>query len=244
MALQIWVPCHMLIAAIVAFCVAAPDCSFSCPAPLAPPGAGGVASRWERGQRTAGKAPGPLGTLAPKPFGTSRKAVHKSGSTGRRGPLEAASLGLDGDPAGSGRRSRPDRSACVKGRRAMPILVLSHVNAATDSHGACSEPAPQAPRMPGREARCLAAAFRAARESRLVAERADHRAPRSRCSCSSAATSTRCPSEPSLVGAGAGLLRGGALRRPPALPPQRPLVLPRRHPARPRADLRGRRGTS
>jgi hypothetical protein len=37
------------------------------------------------GQRTAGKAPGPLGRLLQKPFGTSRRAVHKSGSAGRRG---------------------------------------------------------------------------------------------------------------------------------------------------------------
>jgi hypothetical protein len=37
------------------------------------------------GQRTAGKAPGPLGRLFQKPFGKSRKAVHKSGSAGRRG---------------------------------------------------------------------------------------------------------------------------------------------------------------
>jgi hypothetical protein len=36
------------------------------------------------GQRTAGKAPGPLGSLLQKPFGKSRKAVHKSGSAGRR----------------------------------------------------------------------------------------------------------------------------------------------------------------
>jgi hypothetical protein len=37
------------------------------------------------GQRTASKAPGPLGRLLQKPFGKSRKAVHKSGSAGRRG---------------------------------------------------------------------------------------------------------------------------------------------------------------
>jgi hypothetical protein len=37
------------------------------------------------GQSTASKAPGPLGRLLQKPFGTSRKAVHKSGSAGRSG---------------------------------------------------------------------------------------------------------------------------------------------------------------
>jgi Family of unknown function (DUF6411) len=37
------------------------------------------------GQRTASKAPGPLGRFLQKPFGTSRRAIHKSGSAGRRG---------------------------------------------------------------------------------------------------------------------------------------------------------------
>lgn len=37
------------------------------------------------GQKTASKAPGRLGRWLQKPFGTSRKAVHKSGSAGRRG---------------------------------------------------------------------------------------------------------------------------------------------------------------
>jgi uncharacterized protein DUF6411 len=36
------------------------------------------------GQRAATHAPGPLGRLLPKPFGKSRRAVHKSGSAGRR----------------------------------------------------------------------------------------------------------------------------------------------------------------
>jgi hypothetical protein len=37
------------------------------------------------GQRTASKAPGRLGRFLQKPFGTSRKAIHRSGSAGRRG---------------------------------------------------------------------------------------------------------------------------------------------------------------
>ena len=37
------------------------------------------------GQRTGGKAPGPIGKLFSKSFGTSRKATNKSASTGRRG---------------------------------------------------------------------------------------------------------------------------------------------------------------
>jgi Family of unknown function (DUF6411) len=36
------------------------------------------------GQRAAGHAPGKLGRWLQKPFGTSRRAVHKSGSAGRR----------------------------------------------------------------------------------------------------------------------------------------------------------------
>jgi hypothetical protein len=36
------------------------------------------------GQREGGKAPGPLGKLFSKMFGTSRKATNKSASTGRR----------------------------------------------------------------------------------------------------------------------------------------------------------------
>jgi hypothetical protein len=36
------------------------------------------------GQRAGGTAPGPLGRLFQKPFSSSRKAVSRSGSTGRR----------------------------------------------------------------------------------------------------------------------------------------------------------------
>lgn len=37
------------------------------------------------GQRAGGKAPGPLGKLFSKSFGTSRKATNKSADTGRKG---------------------------------------------------------------------------------------------------------------------------------------------------------------
>jgi hypothetical protein len=37
------------------------------------------------GQRAGGKAPGPLGRLFSKSFGTSRRATNKSASLGRRG---------------------------------------------------------------------------------------------------------------------------------------------------------------
>jgi hypothetical protein len=72
----------MLIAAIIAFCVLVFVVALLAPR----------VSRWlERGgdkplsagQTTASKAPGPVGRLLQKPFGKSRKAVHKSGSAGR-----------------------------------------------------------------------------------------------------------------------------------------------------------------
>lgn len=72
----------MLIAAIIAFCIL-----LFLVAILAP-----RMSRYlERGgdkplgvgQRTAGKAPGKLGRWLQKPFGSSRKAIRKSGSAGR-----------------------------------------------------------------------------------------------------------------------------------------------------------------
>jgi hypothetical protein len=37
------------------------------------------------GQRAGGKAPGPIGRLFSKTFGTSRKATNRSAETGRRG---------------------------------------------------------------------------------------------------------------------------------------------------------------
>jgi hypothetical protein len=73
----------MLIAGIIAFCVL-----LFLIAVLAP-----RISRWvERGgdaplrggQRAASEAPGPLGRWFQKPFRSSRKAVRKSGSAGRR----------------------------------------------------------------------------------------------------------------------------------------------------------------
>jgi Family of unknown function (DUF6411) len=45
----------------------------------------GVDKTLTAGQRTGGKAPGLLGRLFSKSFGTSRKAADKSASTGRKG---------------------------------------------------------------------------------------------------------------------------------------------------------------
>jgi hypothetical protein len=73
----------MLIAGIIAFCIL-----LFVVALLAPR----ISRRMERGgdaplrggQRAAGKAPGRLGHWLQKPFGKSRRAVHKSGSAGRQ----------------------------------------------------------------------------------------------------------------------------------------------------------------
>jgi Family of unknown function (DUF6411) len=45
----------------------------------------GVDSALGAGQRAGGEAPGPLGRLLQKAFGTSRRAADKSAATGRRG---------------------------------------------------------------------------------------------------------------------------------------------------------------
>jgi hypothetical protein len=73
----------MLIGAIIVFCILVFLVAIIAPR---------ISRRLERGgdaplrggQRAAGKAPGPLGRWFQKPFGTSRKAVHKSGSAGRK----------------------------------------------------------------------------------------------------------------------------------------------------------------
>jgi hypothetical protein len=73
----------MLIAAVIAFCIL-----LFLVALLAPR----LSRHLERGgskplgvgQSAASKAPGPLGRWLQKPFGSSRRAVHKSGSAGRR----------------------------------------------------------------------------------------------------------------------------------------------------------------
>jgi hypothetical protein len=45
----------------------------------------GVDKTLSAGQQAGSKAPGPLGRLFGKAFGTSRKATNKSAATGRRG---------------------------------------------------------------------------------------------------------------------------------------------------------------
>ena len=73
----------MIIAGVVAFCVLILVLAFLVPRLSRP-----VQSAGDRtlgvGQRAGGAAPGPLGRLFSKSFGTGRRAVGKSGSAGRK----------------------------------------------------------------------------------------------------------------------------------------------------------------
>ena len=73
----------MLIGAIIAFCILLFLVAILAPRLSRHVERGGDAPL-RGGQRAAGKAPGRLGRWLQKPFGTSRKAVHKSGSAGRK----------------------------------------------------------------------------------------------------------------------------------------------------------------
>ena len=74
----------MTIAVIVAVCVVLLVLAFLLPRLSRHPQRG-VDRTLGVGQRTGGKAPGPLGRLFQKSFGTSRKATNKSAAAGRRG---------------------------------------------------------------------------------------------------------------------------------------------------------------
>ena len=74
----------MVIAAVIGFCVLLVVLAFLLPRMSRHVERGGD-SALGLGQRAGGAAPGPLGRLLAKPFGKSRRAVGKSGSTGRRG---------------------------------------------------------------------------------------------------------------------------------------------------------------
>jgi hypothetical protein len=73
----------MLIAAIIAFCILLFVVALLFPRLSRTVERGGDAPLGA-GQRAAGRAPGRLGRWLQKPFRTSRKAVHESGSEGRR----------------------------------------------------------------------------------------------------------------------------------------------------------------
>jgi hypothetical protein len=73
----------MLIAAVAAFCVLVFIAALLAPRLSVWLERGGD-KPLGAGQSAAAKAPGALGRWLQKPFGKSRKAVHKSGSAGRR----------------------------------------------------------------------------------------------------------------------------------------------------------------
>ena len=74
----------MLIAAVAGFCVLILILAFLLPRLSRHPERGGQ-KLLGLGGRGAGKAPGPLGRFARKPFDSSQKAVSKSGRAGRKG---------------------------------------------------------------------------------------------------------------------------------------------------------------
>ena len=73
----------MTIAIIVAVCIVLLVLAFLLPRLSAGPQRG-VDRTLGVGQRAGGKAPGPIGKLFSKSFGTSRKSTNKSASTGRK----------------------------------------------------------------------------------------------------------------------------------------------------------------
>ena len=74
----------MTIVAVVAVCIVLLVLAFLLPRLSRGPQKG-VDKTLGVGQRTGGKAPGPIGKLFSKSFGTSRKATNKSASSGRKG---------------------------------------------------------------------------------------------------------------------------------------------------------------
>jgi hypothetical protein len=74
----------MTIAIIAAVCVALLVLAFLMPRLSGHPQRG-VDRTLGVGQRTGGRAPGPVGRLFSKSFGRSRRATNKSASLGRRG---------------------------------------------------------------------------------------------------------------------------------------------------------------
>jgi hypothetical protein len=74
----------MVVAGVIAFCILLAVLAFLLPRLSRPVQRGGDKTLGVF-QRAGGSAPGPLGRLFSKGFGTSRRAVNKSGSAGRRG---------------------------------------------------------------------------------------------------------------------------------------------------------------
>ena len=73
----------MLIAAIIAICVLLAILGFLLPR-LSNSARRGTDKGFSMGQRAGGKAPGPIGRLLSKSFGTSQRAADKSHSGGKK----------------------------------------------------------------------------------------------------------------------------------------------------------------
>jgi hypothetical protein len=73
----------MLLAAVIAVCVLVFLVALIWPR-LSRPAERGASKPLGLGGRAAGKAPGPLARWLRKPFSQSQKAIHKSGSSGRK----------------------------------------------------------------------------------------------------------------------------------------------------------------
>ena len=74
----------MTIVAVIGFCIVLVVLAFLLPR-LSRPVERGGSGLLGLGGKLGGKAPGRLGRLLQKPFSKGQKAVHKSGSAGRRG---------------------------------------------------------------------------------------------------------------------------------------------------------------
>ena len=74
----------MTVIAIIGFCVLLVVLAFLLPR-LSRPVERGGSGIMGMGSRAGGKAPGALGRLLSKPFSKGQKAIHKSGSAGRKG---------------------------------------------------------------------------------------------------------------------------------------------------------------
>lgn len=74
----------MVVAAVIGFCLLLLVLAFVLPRLSRPVESGGDRTL-AVGQRAGSKAPGKLGQWFQKPFSSSRKAVGRSGSAGRRG---------------------------------------------------------------------------------------------------------------------------------------------------------------
>lgn len=74
----------MVIAGVIVFCVVLAVLAFMAPRLSSPVQRGGDRTL-AAGQRAGGRAPGFVGRLFQKGFGSGRKAVNRSGSAGRRG---------------------------------------------------------------------------------------------------------------------------------------------------------------